>query len=182
MASNFGVSDRPSFRNPNEQSTTPSFNDGYDPKLSRKVGMDVVLGGIKSNDAQAAFSKYGGKESKKSNRQLQVPTTFGYSDGPKDYNLSLHNKSNVRHFGSGAPAPEFMNLPTSDEVASPFRQEEELAEKKISRKKYDRKDARATRLDERSFKKDEKKFNSGAKLRRKAGKIRRNLNINNVKD
>ena len=117
MASNFGVSDRPSFRNPNEQSATPSFNDGYSSELSRKVGSDVMLAGIKSNVAQESFSKYGAPEPKKSNRKRQVPTTFGYSDGPKDYNLSLHNKSKVRHFGSGAPAPEFMNLPTSDEVA-----------------------------------------------------------------
>jgi hypothetical protein len=121
VASNFGVSDRPSFRNPKEMSATPSFNDGYDSKLSRKVGIDVVQGGIKSNVAQLEFSKYGGKESEKSNRQLQNPTTFGYSDGPKDYNLSIQNKSKVRHLGSGAPAPEFMNLPTSDEVASSTR-------------------------------------------------------------
>ena len=117
MASNFGVSDRPSFRNPKEMSTTPSFDDGYDPKLRREVGRDVMQAGIKSNDAQQSFSKYGARKPKKSNRERQKPTTFGYSDGPKDYNLSLHNKSNVRHLGSGAPAPEFMNLPTSDEVA-----------------------------------------------------------------
>lgn len=117
MASNFGVSDRPSFRKSKEISTTPSFDDGYDSKLSRKVGHDVVRAGIKSNVAQQSFSKYGAKENKKSNRERQKPLTFGYSDGPKDYNLSLHNKSKVRHLGSGAPAPEFMNLPTSDEVA-----------------------------------------------------------------
>ena len=117
MASNFGVSDRPSFRNTKEMSTTPSFQDGYDPKLRRKVGRDVMQAGIKSNIAQESFSKYGARKPKKSNRERQKPTTFGYSDGPKDYNLSLHNKSKVRHLGSGAPAPEFMNLPTSDEVA-----------------------------------------------------------------
>ncbi len=117
MASSFGVSDRPSFRNSKETSTTPSFNDGYDSKLSRKVGHDVMRAGIKSNVEQQSFSEYGAKESKKSNRKRQKPTTFGYSDGPKDYNLSLHNKSKVRHLGSGAPAPEFMNLPTSNEVA-----------------------------------------------------------------
>ena len=65
--------------------------------------------------------------------------------------------------------------------SSPLNQEEELAEKKMSRKKYDRKMERATKLDEKSFKKDEEKFNSGAKLRRRAGKIRGKLNINNVK-
>jgi len=117
MASNFGVSDRPSFRNPKEMSTTPSFNDGYDGELRRKVGRDVMQAGKISNLTQQDFSKYGAKESEKSNRKREKPTTFGYSDGPQDYNLSLHNKSKVRHFGSGAPAPEFMNLPTSDEVA-----------------------------------------------------------------
>jgi len=117
MASNFGVSDRPSFRNPDEMSTTPSFNDGYDSKLRRKVGRDVMQAGRISNLNQQDFSKYGAKESKKSNRKREKPITFGYSDGPQDYNLSLYNKSEVRHFGSGAPAPEFMNLPTSDEVA-----------------------------------------------------------------
>jgi|TARA_R110000751_G_scaffold123719_1_gene224748 hypothetical protein len=66
--------------------------------------------------------------------------------------------------------------------SSPFRQEEDLAEKKMSRKKYDRKMERATKLDEKSFKKDEEKFNSGAKLRRKAGKIRGKLYSNNVED
>ena len=117
MASNFGVSDRPDFRNSKEMSTTPSFDEGYDPGLSRQVGIDVVQGGIKSNVTQQEFSKYGNRKNKKSNRKRQKPTTFGYSDGPKDYNLSLHNKSKVRHFGSGAPAPEFLNLPTSDRVA-----------------------------------------------------------------
>ena len=66
--------------------------------------------------------------------------------------------------------------------SSPCRQEEELAEEKMYRKKYDRKMARATKLDEKSFEKDEKKFTSGARLRRQAGKIRGKLNINNVKD
>ena len=117
MASNFGVSDRASFRDPKEMSTTPRFREGYDSKLARKVGHDVMRAGIKSNVAQQQFSEYGAKESKKSNRERQKPTTFGYSDGPQDYNLWLHNKSKVRHLGSGAPAPEFMNLPTSDEVA-----------------------------------------------------------------
>lgn len=62
---------------------------------------------------------------------------------------------------------------------SPLNKEEE---KKMSRKKYDKKMERATKLDEKSFEKDEKKFNSGAKLRRRAGKIRGKLNINNVED
>ena len=65
---------------------------------------------------------------------------------------------------------------------SPFNKKEELAEKKMSKKKYDRKMERATKLDEKSLEKDEKKLNSGARLRRRAGKIRGKLNINNVED
>jgi L-serine deaminase len=66
--------------------------------------------------------------------------------------------------------------------SSPFRQEEELAEKKISRKKYDRKWERAEELDKKGSKKDEKKWNSGAKQRRRANKIRRKLYKTNVED
>jgi len=119
MASNFGTSDRPDFRRDNDEfkyKSNPRYQSGHDWDIRDTAGSDVNRANERSNRVQAEFSEYG--TAKINGRGIEKPVaTFGYSDGVEDSNYDNLRKSKVRHFGSGAPAPEFLNLPTSDRVA-----------------------------------------------------------------